>query len=192
MAKWGVAAKVYLRVDRNRRVDCGGQLYLSIRTLQKALGAPFYPTSPPVIEKMLTLAGVNSESIVYDLGCGDGGILVAAARDHNAKKVVGIEQNQRLCSVALKKTQNLKNVVIVNANYDTVDLSEATVVTLYQSSSENARLKRKLLSELQKGSTIVSHDFGIPGWRPKEFRTFKEGHHGYRIIVYVIGSQTPR
>jgi precorrin-6B methylase 2 len=140
---------------------------------------------------MLTLAGVSSESVVYDLGCGDGGILVAAARNHNAKKVVGIEQNQRLCSMAIRKTRNLKNVTVTNANYDNVDISEATIVTLYQSSSENARLKQKLLRELPTGTTIVSHDFGIPGWRPKEFYTFKEGRHTYRVLVYILGSETP-
>jgi precorrin-6B methylase 2 len=141
---------------------------------------------------MLTLAGVTSESIVYDLGCGNGDIVVAAARDHNARKVVGIEQNQRLCSIAIGRTRNLKNAVIMNANYDDVDLSEANIVTLYQGASENARLKRKLLEELSEGSKVVSHDFGIPGWRPKEFQTFKEGHHSLRVIVYVIGSHTPR
>ncbi len=140
---------------------------------------------------MLTLAGVTSESIVYDLGCGNGDIVVAAARDHNARKAVGIEQNERLCSIALRRARHLKNAVIMNANYDDVDLSEANIVTLYQSASENARLKRKLLEELSEGSKVVSHDFGIPGWRPEEFQTFKEGHHTQRVIVYVIGSHTP-
>ncbi len=66
-----------------------------------------------------------------------------------------------------------------------------------KASSENAkltiiaRLKRKLLEELSEGSKVVSHDFGIPGWRPMEFQTFKEGHHSARVIVYVIGSHTP-
>ena len=155
------------------------------------MGAPFYPSSPLVIERMLTSAGVNSESIVYDLGCGNGDIVVAAARDFQAKKVVGIEQNQRLCSIALRRTRNLKNAVIMNANYDSVDISEANVVALYQSANENARLKPKLLEELSEGSTVVSHDFGIPGWRPREFHTFKEGHHTQRVIVYIIGSYTP-
>ena len=113
------------------------------------LGAPFYPSSPLVIEKMLTLAGVNSESTVYDLGCGDGEIVVAAARDHNAKKAVGIEQDQKLCSIALRKTRHLRNTIIINANYDDVDISEADVVMLYQSTSGNARLKRKLVKELR-------------------------------------------
>jgi trans-aconitate methyltransferase len=140
---------------------------------------------------MLTLAGVTSESIIYDLGCGNGDIVVAAARDFHARKVVGIEQNQRLCSIALRRTRHLKNAVILNANYDNVDLSEANIVALYQSASENARLRRKLLDELSEGSTVVSHDFGIPGWRPKEFHTFREGRHTQRIIVYIIGSHTP-
>ena len=140
---------------------------------------------------MLTLTGVTSESIVYDLGCGNGDIVVAAAREHNARKAVGIEQNKRLFSIALRRTRHLKNAVIMNANYHDVDLSEANIVTLYQSASENARLKRKLLEELSAGSKVVSHDFGIPGWRPEELQTFKEGHHTQRVIVYVIGSHTP-
>ena len=139
---------------------------------------------------MLALAGVNSESTVYDLGCGDGGIVVAAARNHNVRKAVGIEQNRRLSSIALRNIQHLKNAFIINANYDDVDISEANVVTLYQSASENARLKRKLITELRVGSRVVTHDFGIPGWRPLTFHTFKEGHYTQRVIVYVIGSHT--
>jgi len=155
------------------------------------MGAPFYPTSAIAIEKMLALAGVNSESIVYDLGSGDGEIVLAAARRYNAMKVVGIEQNQKLCSIALRKTRHLRNALIINANYDDVDISEASVVTLYQSASENARLKPKLLKELSAGSIVVSHDFGIPGWRPAKFHTFREGNHRQRVIVYIVGSQEP-
>jgi tRNA1(Val) A37 N6-methylase TrmN6 len=140
---------------------------------------------------MLTLSSVTSESTVYDLGCGDGEIVVTAARNHNAKKVVGVEQDQRLCSIALRRTKRFKNAIIINANYDDVDISEANVVTLYQSANENARLKPKLLNELSEGSKVVSHDFGIPGWRPSKFHTFREGNRNQRVIVYVIGSHTP-
>jgi precorrin-6B methylase 2 len=140
---------------------------------------------------MLTLAGVTSESIIYDLGCGNGDIVVAAVRDYHVRKAVGIEQNQRLCSIALRRTRYFKNAIVMNANYDGVDLSEASVVTLYQSASENARLKPKLLRELSEGSIVVSNDFGIPGWRPSEFCSFKEGHHTQRVFVYIIGSHTP-
>lgn len=154
------------------------------------MGAPFYPSPDFAIRSMLDLAGVNLDSVVYDLGCGDGGIVVAAARGYGARKVVGVERDRRLCSMARAKTKSLKNAQIIEADYDTVDLSEASVVTLYQSASENARLKAKFLRELSRGSTIVSHDFGIPGWHPTQFCTFREGRRSYRVIVYVIGSHS--
>ena len=153
------------------------------------MGAPFYPSSQLVIEKILSLAGVSKESTVYDLGCGDGEIVIAAARNHNAKKVVGIERDQRLYFTALRRTRHYKNATIICANYDDVNISDASVVTLYQSASENARLKPKLLNELSEGARIVSHDFGIPGWRPATFHTFREGNHTQRVIVYVMGSE---
>lgn len=140
---------------------------------------------------MLDLAGVNSDSVVYDLGCGDGAIVAAAARNYGARKVVGIEESKKLCSIALAKTKGLRNASIIEANYDDVDLSEASVVTLYQSASENARLKGKFLRELSEGTTIVSHDYGIPGWHPTQFCTFKDHRRGYRVIVYVMGAQSP-
>ncbi|MDA4115356.1 MAG: methyltransferase domain-containing protein [Thaumarchaeota archaeon] len=155
------------------------------------MGAPFYPSPEFAIRSMLDLAGVNPDSVVYDLGCGDGAVVVAAARHYGAKKVVGIEQSKRLCSIAIAKTKGLKNASIIEANYDDVDLSEASVVTLYQSASENARLKKKFLAELSEGTKIVSHDYGIPGWHPTQLSTFKDHRRGYRVLVYVIGSQLP-
>jgi precorrin-6B methylase 2 len=140
---------------------------------------------------MLTLARAGPDSVLYDLGCGDGGIVVAAAREHDVKKAVGIEKDKRLSSIALRRTSGLRNATILNADYDDVDLSEASIVTIYQSASENARLKRKLLKELSAGTTIVSHAFGFPGWRPIEFQVFKDGRHGYRIFLYEVGFDTP-
>ncbi len=67
------------------------QPYLFVHIIQTIVGAPFFPSPPFVIKKMLTLACMNSGSVVYDLGCGEGSIAVAAARDYNARKVVGIE-----------------------------------------------------------------------------------------------------
>lgn len=163
----------------------------SPKPFPNTMGAPYYPSPEPVIRNMLDMAGVNSESVVYDLGCGDGAVVVAAARHYGAKKVVGIEQSKKLCSIALAKTRSLRNASIIEGNYDDVDLSEASVVTLYQSASENARLKIKFLRELSQGTTLVSHDFGIPGWQPTQFRTFKDRRRGYRVIVYVLGENLP-
>ena len=152
------------------------------------MGAPFYPSPEFAIKNMLDMAGVNSDSVLYDLGCGDGGIVFAVARDYHARKAVGIEKSKKLCSMARWKTKGLANASIVEADYDAVYLSEATVVTLYQSASENARLKAKLLRELSEGTTVVSHDFGIPGWHPTQFCTFRDHRRSYRVIVYMIGS----
>jgi SAM-dependent methyltransferase len=159
-------------------------------SLQRIVGAIFYPSPDFAIKNMLDLARVNSDSDVYDLGCGDGGIVVAAARHYGASKVVGIEKNEKLCSIARAKTRSLRNASIVETDYDTVDISEATVVTLYQSASENARLKAKFLKELSEGTTIVSHDYGIPGWHATQFSKFRDHRRSYRVIVYVIGSQS--
>jgi Histone methylation protein DOT1 len=167
-----------------------GQPYRIAGTLQSIVGAPFYPTPEYAIRSMLDLAGVNSDSVVYDLGCGDGGIVVAAAKHYAARKAVGIEKSKKLCSIALRKTRGLKNASIIEADYDTVDLTEASVVTLYQSATENGRLKGKFLKELSKGTTIVSHDFGIPGWHPTQFCTFRDHRRSYRVIVYVMGSHS--
>jgi hypothetical protein len=114
--------------------------------------------------------------------------VVAAARDYHVRKAVGIEKSRKLCSVARSKTKNLANASIVEADYDAVDLSEATVVTLYQSASENARLKAKFLRELSGGATVVSHDYGIPGWHPTQLCTFRDHRRSYRVLVYVMGS----
>ena len=156
------------------------------------MGAPFYPSPDFAIKSMLDLAGVNSDSVVYDLGCGRRGNRRSRGPALRRQKVVGIEQSKRLCSIALARTRGLKNASIIEGNYDDVDLSEASVVTLYQSASENARLKAKFLRELSEGTTIVSHDYGIPGWLPTQFSAFKDHRRGYRVIVYVMGSQSPR
>ena len=152
------------------------------------MGAPFYPSPEFAIKSMLDMAGVSSDSVLYDLGCGDGGILVAAARDSHVRKAVGVERSKKLCSIARSKTKRFPSVTVVESDYDDVDLSEATVVTLYQSASENARLKAKFLRELSVGTTVVSHDYGIPGWHPTQFCTFRDHRRSYRVIVYVMGS----
>jgi len=153
--------------------------------------AVFFPSPTQVINEMLTSAMADSESVVYDLGSGDGSVVITAARDYCVKKAVGIEKDKRLCSIARSRTSHLKNALIINGNYDSIDISEASIVTLYQSASENSRLRHKFLSELAEGTTIVSHDFGIPGWRPSKFLTIDVNRHTHRIMVYKLGFNTP-
>ncbi|MDG7039807.1 MAG: SAM-dependent methyltransferase [Nitrososphaerota archaeon] len=155
------------------------------------MGGVFFPSPPEVINEMLAMAGANSTSVVYDLGSGDGSIVMAAARDYNVRKAVGIERDGRLCSIARARAARFNNVVIINADYDAIEISEASIVTVYQGASENSRLRPKFLRELRNGSMIVSHEFGIPGWRPTQFHIMKHNGRSYRIMVYVVGSHTP-
>ncbi|MCL4344019.1 MAG: SAM-dependent methyltransferase [Nitrososphaerota archaeon] len=150
------------------------------------MGAVYYPSPPYVINQMLSLGRASSSSIVYDLGCGDGSIVMAAARDFRVKKAVGIEIDKKLSTIASSMVSKLKNAVIINASYDIVDISEANLITIYQGAAENARLKHKFIDELKEGSVIVSHEFGIPGWRPVQFHVLKNGKHYYRIFIYMI------
>jgi len=156
------------------------------------MGGVFFPSPSQVINEMLAMAGANSTSVVYDLGSGDGSIVVAAARDYSVKKAVGIERDERLCSIARAKAARFNNVLIINADYDTIEISEANIVTVYQGASENSRLRHKFLRELRSGSLIVSHEFGIPGWRPSQFHIMRQNGRSYRIMVYMLGFHTPQ
>jgi len=144
---------------------------------------PFIPTSLDTAKRMLELAEVRPRDVVYDLGCGDGRLLVLAAESFEAERVVGYEIRRDLCKTALKEIQarNLKErVTIVNGDLFDADLSEATVITLYLSYGVNKALEPKLRTEAGPGTRIVSHDFEIPGWKAKR----KVRSHGDTIYLY--------
>lgn len=147
--------------------------------------APFVPSQPDVVNKMLEIAQVSSEDVVYDLGCGDGRILIAAVKDFGAKKAVGYEMRRDLYKKDLEaiKSENLESQIkVFNGNLLDADLSEATIVTLYLTTSGNNKLKPKLSEEAPMGMRIVSHDFEFPGWS----YTKKESFRGHTIYLYTI------
>ena len=128
---------------------------------------PFVPTPPKVVDAMLKLAKVTSGDFVVDLGCGDGRIVVAAAKqfkargrgvDFNPKRVQEAKANARQAGVS-------KRVEFVQGDFFYADLHDATVVTLYLLSSVNLKLRPKLLRELKVGSRIVSHGFDMGDWK---------------------------
>src|SRR5262245_7490876 len=132
---------------------------------------PDVRTPPAVVNEMLRLAKVTANDVVYDLGSGDGRIVIAAARDFGARGV-GIEIDPGL--VALSREQARKAGVADRVTFRSddlfdADLSDATVVTLYLSYNMNLRLRPKLLRELRPGSRIVSHDFDLGAdWLPDQ------------------------
>jgi cyclopropane fatty-acyl-phospholipid synthase-like methyltransferase len=128
---------------------------------------PFVPSPMIVVDRMLELAEVNKDDIIYDLGSGDGRILIQAAKKYGVRGV-GIDMNPKLVADATRKAAEEKVSHLVQfraADGLTVDISDATVVTLYMFKWFNNQMRPKL-QRLQTGSRIVAHDFGIDEWEP--------------------------
>jgi SAM-dependent methyltransferase len=129
----------------------------------------FVPTPQEVVDKMLELAEVKKDDLVYDLGCGDGIIVVTAAKKYGCKAVGFDIDPQRIkeSNERVKKEGVEKLVQIKQEDIFTLDLSPASVVTLYLLRSLNAKLIPQL-EKMKPGSRIVSHDFDMPGVKPKK------------------------
>jgi SAM-dependent methyltransferase len=134
---------------------------------------PYVPTPEPVVEAMLKMVNVTKEDKVYDLGCGDGRIVVMAAQKYGAKGVgVDIDpqrikesnENARAAGVTDKVEFHIRDLF-------KMDFSDATVVTLYLLPDINVKLRPRLLDELKPGTRIVSHDFMIGDWKPDKQQT---------------------
>ena len=126
----------------------------------------FVATPPEVVDAMLTAATVTSADIVYDLGSGDGRIVITAARKYGARGV-GIEINPQLVaeSNANARAAGVAHLVqFIQGDLFTADVSAATVVTLYLGPSLNERIKPRLLRELRPGTRVVSHVYDMLGW----------------------------
>lgn len=138
--------------------------------------APYVPTPMEVVEEMLKLADVKSTDIVYDLGCGDGRIVVMAAKKYGARGV-GVDydpQRVREARALAKKEGVEKKVKIILHDAMTVDFSSATVVTLYLLPESNAKLRPRLERLLRVGARVVSHDFGMPVWKAEKIKRVKD------------------
>lgn len=129
---------------------------------------PYVPTSPEGVQAMLKLADVKKTDIVYDLGCGDGRIVIAAAKTYGAHGV-GIDINPVRIKEAKEnaKKAGVEDLVRFEENdLFQADIHEATVVTLFLLSSVNLRLRPKLLADLKPGTRIVSNTFTMGDWKP--------------------------
>jgi cyclopropane fatty-acyl-phospholipid synthase-like methyltransferase len=132
------------------------------------IGAAFIPTPHNVVSKMLEIAEVKEDDVLYDLGSGDGRIIIEAANKYNAK-AIGIEADPlrvlwSRTRIGSKEMQD--RVRVIWGNFFTSDLSEATVVSIYQGQDINNRLVKKLERELKPGTRVVSYSFTFKGWTP--------------------------
>lgn len=138
--------------------------------------APYVPTPYDVVERMLKLAEVGPNDVVYDLGCGDGRIVVAAAQKYGATGV-GIDYDPQRIQEArenAKKAGVESKVTFRQQDAMTVDVSPATVVTLYLLSGSNLKLRPILTKQLRPGARIVSHAFSMGDWEPLKKEEFTD------------------
>ena len=129
---------------------------------------PYIPTPPAVAEAMLKLSGVKKGDVVYDLGCGDGRIVIMAAQKFDAGGVgvdISPERVQEAKENALRASVSAR-VRFIEQNLFNTDFREATVVALYLLPELNLRLRPKLLRDLRTGARIVSHRFDMGDWKP--------------------------
>jgi len=157
---------------------------------------PFVPTPIEVIDRMLELAEVKKGDVIYDLGSGDGRIVIRAAKKYGVR-AVGIEMDSSLLDKARKaaKAEGVGHLVEFRSE-DALkaDISRATVVTLYMLPWFNEAMKPNFKKMLKPGARIVAHDFGIEGWEPDKteklpgFELKAEGHkHQHTIYLWRIG-----
>ena len=138
--------------------------------------APYSPTPMDVVERMLALAGVGSRDVVYDLGSGDGRIVIAAAQKFGARGV-GIDIDPALVTRARSNAQQAGVEARVSFRVQdamTVDVSDATVVTLYLLAASNVKLRPILTRTLRPGARIVAHNYPIGDWEPDVVDTFTD------------------
>jgi SAM-dependent methyltransferase len=132
--------------------------------------APFVATPDVIVEKMLTMAGVDKDDIVYDIGCGDGRIVVTAAVKFGARGVgIDIDPERIREGRENARSAGVEGLVrFIEADATRTDISEATILALYLLPESNALLRPKLDRELKPGTPVVSHNYSIPGWEDKE------------------------
>lgn len=138
---------------------------------------PFEPTPPAVVDAMLKLAAVKADDVVYDLGSGDGRIVILAAQQYGAR-AVGIELEPTLVDRARQVAREgavQDRVTFIEGDLLTSDISNATVVMLSLSADVNAKLEAKLRGELRPGTRIVSRQFGIGNWPPEQTTRTPDG-----------------
>ncbi|HSK08525.1 MAG TPA: methyltransferase domain-containing protein [Vicinamibacterales bacterium] len=148
--------------------------------------APYVPTPEDVVERMLELGGVTKNDVVYDLGCGDGRIVITAAERYGARGVgVDIDPQRIAESEANAKKAGVEKLVSFKLeDAMKVDVSPATVVTLYLLSSSNLKLRPMLTRQLKPGARIVSHAFGMGDWEPVKVDQFQDSR-GISRTLYV-------
>lgn len=164
----------------------------SAQTKEVKKDVPYVPTPQAVVDEMLKLANVTKDDVVYDLGCGDGRLVITAVQKFGALRGVGVdidpERIKESNENAKKAGVSDRTKFMVQDLFQT-DFKEATVVTLYLLPSVNLKLRPKLWSDLKPGTRVVSHSFNMGDWKPEKTVTVPGG--GQIIYFWTIPAKTP-
>ena len=153
--------------------------------------APFVTSPPDVVTTMLQLAAVKKNEVLFDLGCGDGRIIIEAARKFGAK-AVGVELDKgryKECIRRIRESNLDGRVNVIHGNLLDVKLKSADIVTLYLLPISNEEVRPKLEKELKNGARVVSHDFPISKWKPNEIKEIKGPWGSHKIYLYILSSE---
>src|SRR5436190_10901798 len=153
--------------------------------------APYIPSPQLVVDRILEAAQLRPGETLYDLGSGDGRIVITAAQKFKAK-AVGVELSYNLVKATEAKVKALgleNDIKIIHNNMLKVDVSSADVVTIYLLTSSNERLKPNLEKYLKPGARVASFEFPIRGWKPARVEKVSVDRRMHNIFVYEIGSE---
>jgi protein-L-isoaspartate O-methyltransferase len=148
--------------------------------------APYVVSPQQIVDRMLELADPKPNETVYDLGSGDGRILITAVQRYRAK-AVGIEISDALVQSTTDRIQKLglqNGARVIHGDFLQVDLSPADVVTMYLATDTNEMLRPNLEKYLRNGTRVVSHDYAVPGWKATEVDRDLPEARGHVIYLY--------
>jgi tRNA1(Val) A37 N6-methylase TrmN6 len=149
--------------------------------------APYYPTPEAIVVKMLELGGLKSGEKMFDLGSGDGRIVIAAAQRFHAD-AVGVELDKDLCRQSLERIRKFgleKTAQIVNGDILKQDYSSADLITVYLLPNSNDKVQPLLERQLKKGARVVAHDFEFRNWTPAKVEDIEDDGEGRSHTLFL-------
>jgi len=150
--------------------------------------APYVVSPQQIVDRMLELADLKSNETLYDLRSGDGRIIITAVQRYHAK-AVGVEISDALVDSSNDRIRRFglqDQARVIHGDFMQVDLSPADVVTIYLATDSNEILRPNLEKYLKNGARVVSHDYAVPGWKPKMVDKDLPEARGHLIYLYVM------
>jgi uncharacterized protein (TIGR03000 family) len=194
-ASWVTAGQVFQFI-READITADKETVLDFRNFKdETVRVIFVPTPQEVVDKMLEMAGVKKDDVVYDLGCGDGRIVVTAAKKFGARGVgVDLDPERIKDSQENVKKNGVEKLVEIRQGdaLKVKDIGKASVVTLYMLPEFNRRLVPILKKELKPGSRIVSHDYRLGDWEPEKHVTIQGPEREHTLYYWKIGEDTKK